>query len=132
MKIKTLEKSYDEVMSIKTPKHYKPKKTNIFWQTLTKVISKISLSSCDFTHKEVGMEKLGKNEPALILMNHSGFTDFKIAYSMLYPRKFNTVAAFETFMGLEWLMKQIGCFQTRKYVCDLQLIRDIQDRKSVV
>ena len=126
MKIKTLEKSYDEVMSIKTPKHYKPKKTNIFWQTLTKVISKISLSSCDFTHKEVGMEKLGKNEPALILMNHSGFTDFKIAYSMLYPRKFNTVAAFETFMGLEWLMKQIGCFQTRKYVCDLQLIRDIQ------
>ena len=72
------------------------------------------------------MEKLGKDEPALILMNHSGFTDFEIAFSMLYPRKFNTVAAFETFMGLDWVMKQIGCFQTRKYIADLQLIRDIK------
>ena len=126
MKIKTIDKSYDEVMAIKPPKHYKPKKTNIFWQTLTKLISQPALVSSHFTHSEVGMERLGKKEPALILMNHSGFTDFEIAYSMLYPRKFNTVAAFETFMGLEWLMKQIGCFATRKYVSDLQLIRDIQ------
>ena len=126
MKIKTLDKSYDEVMAIEPPKHYKPKKTNIFWQTLTKIISQPKLISSHFTHSEVGMERLGKNEPALILMNHSGFTDFEIAYSMLYPRKFNTVAAFETFMGLAWLMKQIGCFQTRKYISDLQLIRDIQ------
>ncbi len=126
MKIKTLNKSYDEVISIEPPKHYKPKKTNIFWQTLTKVISQPALISSHFTHSEIGMEKLGKNEPALILMNHSGFTDFEIAYSMLYPRKFNTVAAFETFMGLNWLMKQIGCFSTRKYISDLQLIRDIK------
>ena len=126
MKIKTLEKSYDEVMAIEPPKHYKPKKPNIFWQTLPKLISDITLISSRLTHSEVGMERLGKNEPALILMNHSGFTDFKIAYSMLYPRKFNTVAAFETFMGLEWLMKQIGCFPTRKYIADLQLIHDIQ------
>ena len=125
MKIKILEKSYDEVIKIDPPKHYKPKKTNIFWQSLTKVLSKCTLSS-HFTHNEVGMEKLKRNEPALILMNHSGFTDFKIAYSMLYPRKFNTVAAFETFMGLEWLMKQIGCFPTRKYISNLQLIHDIQ------
>ena len=126
MKIKTLVKSYDEVMTIKQPKHHKPKKTNIFWQTLTKVISKVALRSTTFTHSETGMEKLGKNEPALILMNHSGFTDFEIAYSMLYPRKFNTVAAYETFMGLEWLMRAIGCFSTRKYIADLQLIRDIK------
>ena len=126
MKIKVLEKSYDEVMAINPKKHYNPKKTNIFWQSLTKVLSKITLASSHFTHKEVGMEKLKKNEPALILMNHSGFTDFKVAYSMLYPRKFNTVAAFETFMGLEWLMKQIGCFSTKKYISNLQLIHDIQ------
>lgn len=72
------------------------------------------------------MERLGKNEPALILMNHAGFIDFEIAYSMLYPRKFNTVAAFETFMGLDWLMRSIGCFSTRKYIADLMLIRDIK------
>ena len=126
MKIKTLDVSYDKVMSIPTAKHYKPKKTNIFWQTLTKVISQPALISSHFTCKKVGMERLGKNEPAFILMNHSGFTDFEIAYSMLYPRKFNTVAAFETFMGLEFLMKQIGCFPTKKYISDLHLIRDIK------
>ena len=96
MKIKVLEKSYDEVMALKPQKHRKPKKTNIFWQTLTKIISQPALISSHFTYSKTGMERLGKNEPALILMNHSGFTDFEIAYSMLYPRKFNTVAAFET------------------------------------
>lgn len=126
MKIKTIVKSYDEVMAIEPPKHFKPMKTNIFWQTLTKVISQPALINTHFTYNKVGMEKLGKNEPALILMNHSGFTDFEIAYSLLYPRKFNTVAALETFMGLDWIMKPIGCFPTRKYISDLQLIRDIK------
>jgi len=126
MKIKMLEKSYDEVMALKTPKYFKPKKTNLFWQTLLKIICKIALLPSRFTHTEVGMEKLGKDEPALILMNHAAFTDFEIAYSMLYPRKFNTVAAFETFMGLDWIMKPIGIFPTRKYISDPQLIRDIK------
>lgn len=126
MKIKTLNKSYDEVMAIQPPKHFKPMKTNIFWQTLTNVLSRVMLLSSQFTSKEVGMEKLGKDEPALILMNHSAFADFEIAYSMLYPRKFNTVAAFETFMGLGWIMKPIGIFPTRKYISDPQLIRDIK------
>ncbi len=126
MKIKNVVRTYDEVMAIEPPKRYKPKKPNIFWRTLTKVISQPALINSHFKGTQIGMEKLGKDEPALILMNHSGFTDFEIAYSMLYPRKFNTVAAFETFMGLEWIMKQIGCFQTRKYIADLQLIRDIK------
>jgi 1-acyl-sn-glycerol-3-phosphate acyltransferase len=126
MKIKQIPLDYDKVMAIEPQKHFKPKKTNIFWQTLTKVISQPALIKSNFTYKKVGMEKLGKDEPALILMNHSAFTDFEIAYSLLYPRKFNTVAAYETFMGLEWLMKQIGCFPTRKYIADLHLIKDIK------
>lgn len=126
MKIRNIPLDYDKVMAIEPPKRYKPKKPNIFWQTVTKVISQPALINSHFKGKKIGMEKLGKDEPALILMNHSGFTDFEIAFSMLYPRKFNTVAAFETFMGLEWIMKQIGCFQTRKYIADLQLIRDIK------
>ena len=63
MKIKTLTKSYDEVMAIKPPKHFKPQKTNLFWQTLIKIISAPALISSHFTYKKVGMEKLGKNEP---------------------------------------------------------------------
>ena len=127
MKIKNVVRDYDEVMAMEVPKHFKPVKPNIFWRTLTKVISQPALWQTHFTHREVGMEKLGKDEPALILMNHSSFLDFEIAYSMLYPRKFNTVATLDSFVGpLGPLMKQIGCFPTRKFIADLQLIRDIK------
>lgn len=127
MKIKNVVRDYDEVMAMEVPKHFKPKKPALFWRVLTKVISQPALLSVHFKHKEIGMEKLGKGEPALILMNHSSFLDFEIAYSMLFPRKFNTVATLDSFVGdLGPLMKQIGCFPTRKFIADLQLIRDIK------
>jgi len=126
MKIKNVVRDYDEVMAMEVPKHFKPKKANLFWRVLTKVISQPALLQTHFTHREVGMEKLGKDEPALILMNHSSFLDFEIAYSMLFPRKFNTVATLDSFVGLGPIMKQIGCFPTRKFVTDLHLIRDIK------
>ena len=127
MKIKNVVRDYDEVMAMEVPKHFKPVKPNLFWRTLTKVISQPALIQTHFKSREVGMEKLGKDEPALILMNHSSFLDFEIAYSMLYPRKFNTVATIDSFVGgLGPLMKQIGCFPTRKFIADLQLIRDIK------
>ena len=126
MKIKNVVRDYDEVMAMEVPKHFKPKKPNIFWQTLTKVISQPALWQTHFTHREVGMEKLALDEPALILMNHSSFLDFEIAFSMLYPRKFNTVATLDSFVGLDWVMRQIGCFPTRKFIADLHLIRDIK------
>ena len=126
MKIKNVVRDYDEVMAMEVPKHFKPKKPNMFWQTLTKVISLPALWQTHYKFREVGMEKLGKDEPALILMNHSSFLDFEIAFSSLYPRKFNTVATLDSFVGLDWIMRQIGCFPTRKFISDLQLIRDIK------
>ena len=126
MKIKNVVRDYDEVMSMEVPKHFHPKKPLLFWRVLTKVISQPALKQTHFTCREVGMEKLGKDEPALILMNHSSFLDFEIAYSMLFPRKFNTVATLDSFVGLNWIMRQIGCFPTRKFVADFQLIRDIK------
>ena len=126
MKIKNVVRDYDEVMAMEVPKHFKPKKPGLFWRVLTKLISQPALHKVHFTHREVGMEKLGKDEPALILMNHSSFLDFEIAYSMLFPRKFNTVATLDSFVGLGPIMKQIGCFPTRKFIADLQLIRDIK------
>ncbi len=126
MKIKNVVRDYDEVMALEVTKHFKPKKPNIFWRTLTKLISIPALLQVHYKFREVGMEKLGKDEPALILMNHSSFLDFEIAYYSLYPRKFNTVATLDSFVGLDWIMRQIGCFPTRKFVADLQLIRDIK------
>lgn len=71
------------------------------------------------------MEKLGKNEPCLILMNHSSFIDLKIAASVLYPRAFNIVCTSDGFVGKSRLMRAIGCIPTSKFVSDMGLVRDM-------
>lgn len=126
MKISNRFKDYDELMKMPVPPYRKPKKPLLFWQTLTYLVSIPDLKKTDFTFEEKGMERLGKNEPALILMNHSSFLDFEIAFHSLYPRKFNTVATFDAFIDKDWLLRQLGCFPTRKFITDLQLIRDIK------
>lgn len=126
MKIKVKEMAYDAVMARPMPKHLHPKKPNIFFRTLLKVLSGSELRATHFTHREIGMEKLGKDEPCLILMNHSCFTDLKIAATLLYPRPFNIVCTSDGFVGKEWLMRQLGCIPTQKFVSDLTLIRDIK------
>ena len=71
------------------------------------------------------MDKLGKKEPALYLMNHSCFIDLEIAGSVLYPRPFNIVTTTDAFVGKNWLMRAIGCIPTKKFVHDTFLIRDM-------
>jgi 1-acyl-sn-glycerol-3-phosphate acyltransferase len=71
------------------------------------------------------MERLGKNEPALFLMNHSSFIDLKIAASVLYPRPFNIVCTSDGFVGKNALMRNIGCIPTKKFITDTTLVRDM-------
>ena len=125
MKIKTKVKSYEEVASIKKKKHERPKKPNIFWRTLIQVLSFFALIPIKFSYKKTGMDKLSKKEPCLILMNHSCFNDFEIASTLLFPRPFNIVTTSDGFVGKNWLMKQIGCIPTQKFVTDVTLVRDI-------
>ena len=125
MKIKNTEISYEALSSMEAPKHIPPKTPNIFFRTLLKLVSLPELWSVGFKCRRVGMERLGKKEPALILMNHSSFIDLKIAPYVLYPRKFNIVATLDAFIGKEWLMRQIGCIPTRKFVFDIGLVKDI-------
>ncbi len=125
MKIKTKVKSYEEVVSIPKQKHEKPKKPNIFWRILIRILSFFALIPIKFKYKKVGMDKLGKKEPCLVLMNHSCFNDFEVASVLLFPRPFNIVTTSDGFVGKNWLMKQIGCIPTQKFVTDVTLVRDI-------
>ncbi|MBQ7170641.1 MAG: 1-acyl-sn-glycerol-3-phosphate acyltransferase [Clostridia bacterium] len=72
------------------------------------------------------MEKLGKHEPCLFLMNHSCFLDLKIASTILYPRPFNIVCTSDGFVGKQRLMRRLGCIPINKFVSDLRLVRDMQ------
>ena len=125
MKIKIIEKSYSE--AIKHPADYivKPKKPSFLLNTLIRILSEFELSKLKFKKELIGMDKLSKKEPCLFLMNHSSFIDGKIASKLLYPRKYNIVLTDDGFVGKKWLMQNIGCIKTRKYVPDTRIVKDM-------
>ncbi|MBQ9801854.1 MAG: 1-acyl-sn-glycerol-3-phosphate acyltransferase [Clostridia bacterium] len=125
MKIKIKEKSYEEVLALPAHAHKKPLKQNLFWRTLLRAVSTPDLLATRFKCKEIGMERLGKREPALFLMNHSSFIDLKIASTVLFPRPFNIVCTTDGFVGKNLLMRLLGCIPTNKFVSDLNLVRDM-------
>jgi len=125
MKIKVREKSFDEVMALPRKKHKRPKRPNIFFKTLMKVAALPDLKKTHFKCEKQGMEALGKNEPCLVLMNHSSFIDLEIVASLMYPRSFNIVATTDSFIGKSWLMRHIGCIPTKKFISDPTLVRDM-------
>lgn len=126
MNIKITKKSYEEVVALPKEAPFKPKKPNILFRTLLKLVSLPDLRATGFECKKIGMEKLAKKEPCLFLMNHSSFIDLEIAASILYPRHYNIIATTDGFVGKAWLMRQIGCIPTQKFVSDLGLVRQMK------
>lgn len=126
MKIKIKEKTYEEVLKLPKPKIRQPKKPNLFFSTLIKIAALPDLLRTHFTYHMIDMEKLGKNEPCLVLMNHSSFIDLEIAESVMYPRPLNIVCTSDGFVGKEWLMRSIGCIPTHKFVTDVTMVRDVK------
>ncbi len=136
MKVKTKRMDYDAVVALPRPKHKKPKRPNILFRTLLKLVSLPDLIATGFRCRRIGMEKLGKRESCLYLMNHSSFIDLEIAASVLYPRPFNIVSTWDAFIGKRWLMRNLGCIPTVKFASDVGLVRDVfyavREKKSSV
>ena len=125
MKIKAKALAYEEVQKLPRERRKKPLKPGMFFRTLLKVLSAGELKAVDFRLIQEGMERLGADEPALFLMNHSCFLDLKIASTILYPRPFNIVCTSDGFLGKDWLMGRLGCIPTQKFVSDPALVRDM-------
>ena len=129
MKTTVKELDYAQVAAIPLPPHRLPRKPALFWRGLIRLLSAFGLSGTGFTYTQEGMEKIGKDAPCLILMNHSCFLDLMIASTIFFPRPYTIICTSDGFVGLgglkEKLMRAIGCVPTRKFVTDLQLVRDI-------
>jgi 1-acyl-sn-glycerol-3-phosphate acyltransferase len=131
---------YDVAMAKPRPKRRKPVKPNIFWRTLIRILTIFNLAGTGVTYTRERMELIAKDEPCLILMNHSCFMDMPIAYQLLYPRPLNIVCSSDAFIGfwgfMGWLMYTIGCIPTQKFVTDVSLIKDmtycLKEKKSSV
>lgn len=118
MKTTTLRKDYDEVVSIPKPAHRLPHKPNLFWRTLIRLLTVFGMAGTQFQYETERMEQIPKNQPCLILMNHSCFLDMQIAYRTLYPRPFCIICTSDAFVGMgglmNWLLRTIGCIPTQK------------------
>ena len=126
MKIKTKVSTYDKVMALPRPSHKNPIRPSIALQTLIRLISLPTVWETGFTYEKHGMDKLDPKEPVLILMNHSSFTDMKLANAIFYPKRYNIVTTTDAFVGMHWLLPLVGCIPTQKFVNDVTLIRDIE------
>ncbi len=125
MKIKIKNKTLDEVRALPKEKHRRPKKHRAFWRALLKLVSIPDIKKTHFKCERIGMEKLGKDEPALFLMNHSSFIDLEIIATLLSRRPYNIVTTTDAFIGKDFWLRMIGCIPTKKFVHDPSLIRDI-------
>lgn len=125
MKIKVVNKRYEDVIALPKLKYRKPLKNSMPFRILLKILSLPDIWGTGFECNKIGMEKLGKKEPCLFLMNHSCFLDMKIASTILFPRPFNVVSTLDGFVGKAWLMRLIGCIPTIKFVSDTRLVRDM-------
>ena len=128
MKIRTKKCAYEQVMAKKRPQHRKPWRPLFLLQIVIRLLAILDLAPCKFTFRKHGMEKLGKKEPCLILMNHSSFIDLKIVSRIFFPRRYGIVCTSDGFVGIfqELLMRLLGCIPTQKFVSDVSLIRDME------
>lgn len=125
MKINTKEKKYEEVLALPVEAHKKPMRQLKIFRKFLKLVSGFDLHATHFTYEKIGMEKLGKKEPCLILMNHSSFIDLEIAAFLLAGREYHIVATLDGFVGKNLMMRLFGCISTKKFINDIQLVKDM-------
>ena len=120
--------TYEKVMAMPRTKHRKPLRPLFLLQILVRILSMFDLIPAKFTYEKHGMEKIGKKEPCLILMNHSSFMDLEIASHIFFPKRYGIVTTSDGFVGplMRILMPLLGCIPTQKFVTDMSLIRNMQ------
>lgn len=101
-----------------------PKNPGLRW--LVQIVSTIGLSGKNFTVRKHNMEGLDK-VPYLLLSNHASMTDLMVAQKIVYPQRLNNVASIEAFHNYTAvLFRHLGVIAKRKFIKDLQLIKNIR------
>ncbi|MDY4997336.1 MAG: 1-acyl-sn-glycerol-3-phosphate acyltransferase [Bacilli bacterium] len=125
MKIKYKEENFESIISYRPKNCRKPKKPSRFRRFLLKTVSKFDLKETNFKYNLGDYSSINKNEPILILMNHSSFIDLEIASTIFYPRPINIVTTTDGFIGKNWLLRNLGCVPAKKFIMDVDLVRNL-------
>lgn len=123
MKIRVIDKSYEEVLKMPQYAYKKPIHQLGILRPILKVLCWFLLKLNGFSYEKIGMDKLKKGEPCLVLMNHSSFIDLEIAAFLMADREWHIVTTLDAFVGLDWLLPLVGCIPTKKFINDVSLVR---------
>ncbi len=113
LKIKDLPR-YDFISPIKPQARY-----------LTPVAWLLSFPAVLKHHTQIKRDLRGIKPPYLLLCNHNSFFDFKVLTAAIWPHRANYVVALDGFIGREWIMRKVGCIAKRKFISDVQIIRQV-------
>lgn len=124
MKIPVKESTYAQVMALPRPRHHMPKRPGLLFRLLMRAAARKDLKETHFTYTSDSLtaEEAG---PCLILMNHSSWIDLLMVTEIFKDRPYCTVCTGDGFVGKRYLMEQMGCIPTQKFVTDFTLLTDI-------
>lgn len=124
MKIPVKESTYAQVMALPRPRHHMPKRPGLLFRLLMRAAARKDLKETHFTYTSdpLTAEEAG---PCLILMNHSSWIDLLMVTEIFKDRPYCTVCTGDGFVGKRYLMEQMGCIPTQKFVTDFTLLTDI-------
>ncbi len=92
--------------------------------------AKLIISWPDLKKRKCKIEKVNMDSvtgPYLLLVTHSSMVDFNIMLKATHPAKVNNVMTLEGFNTYtEPLMRSLGVIGTRKFITDVNLIRNIK------
>ena len=83
MKINVKEMAYEDVLKLPRLKHKTPLKPQMWLATIVRIVCEFTLRHIKFSYTTERME-LVKDQPCLILMNHSSFTDMSLIKDIKY------------------------------------------------
>ena len=114
---------------MKKPKSFdfkkKPKNPSILMYAAKWIISFPDLKNRDFHLEKINME--GLKPPYLLLVTHSSMVDFNVMVKATHPERINNVMTLEGFQTYtEPLMRSLGVIGTRKYINDVNLVKNIK------
>lgn len=68
----------------------------------------------------------GLKPPYVLLCTHHAFIDFKVTTKAIFPHRANYIVAIDGFIKREWLLRNVGAINKRKFTNDTVLFRHIK------
>jgi len=103
----------------------KPKKQSNIWKLVMWGLTAPKSAKHDIQIEKINMSDL--KPPYLLLSNHTSFFDFYVLAKAILPHRANYVITLDAFKDYtEWLLRAIGGICKRRFIFDLNLIRNMK------